>query len=248
MKPVIELQNINLDYNYRQSLTVKTYISNLLRKTRREDDKIFRALESVTLSFEKGKVYCVIGNNGAGKSTLLKVLAGIISPSSGILVNRAKSIGLLSLGASFSRELTGKENIFLNGLLLGISKKYIEENIQKIIDFSEINDFIDRPVRTYSSGMVARLGFSIAINLKPQVLLIDEVLSVGDIHFKEKSSKALVELIKSKNKTVVIVSHDMSTVVNLCDEAIWLEKGRVIKVGQVQAVVDEYIAASTKRS
>jgi len=248
LKPVIELQNINLDYNYRQSLTVKTYISNLLRKTRREDDKIFRALESVTLSFEKGKVYCVIGNNGAGKSTLLKVLAGIISPSSGILVNRAKSIGLLSLGASFSRELTGKENIFLNGLLLGISKKYIEENIQKIIDFSEINDFIDRPVRTYSSGMVARLGFSIAINLKPQVLLIDEVLSVGDIHFKEKSSKALVELIKSKNKTVVIVSHDMSTVVNLCDEAIWLEKGRVIKVGQVQAVVDEYIAASTKRS
>lgn len=240
MKEVIKVNNIDLIYRSAETLSVKKIFKSLFQKGPSNILSNYKALNNVSLTLEKGKVYGIIGSNGAGKSTLLRVLSGVMSPNSGTVERNYKTINLLALGVGFSKELTGLENIYLNGMLLGFKKKQIDAVKENIIEFSEIGSFINRPMKTYSSGMVSRLGFSIAIHLKPEVLLIDEVLSVGDAKFRAKSFEAIKEIINDKNVTVVIVSHSMGTLKELCDYAIWLEKGEVVAGGEAGEVLGLY--------
>lgn len=240
MKYVIQVKNVDLIYRSAETLSVKKMVKGFFKKGESRILNNYKALNNVSFNLEKGKVYGLIGNNGAGKSTLLRVLSGVMSPNSGTVERDYKTINLLALGIGFSKELPGIENIYLNGMLLGFSKQYIDKVKDKIIEFSEIGDFIYRPMKTYSSGMVSRLGFSIAIHLKPEVLLIDEILSVGDSRFRIKSFEAIKEIIDDENITVVIVSHGMDTVKKLCDYVIWLEKGEIVANGETKEVLSIY--------
>ena len=244
---VVEVKHIDLLYKTHESISFKSIVNLFRGKKVSTLIKAFKALSNVSFSLEKGKVYGIIGNNGAGKSTLLRVISGVLSPNSGSVVRNCESINLLALGIGFSRDLTGRENIYLNAMLLGFSRKEIDEKVKQILDFSELGDFIDMPMKSYSSGMVSRLGFSVAINMKPDVLLIDEVLSVGDNNFKEKSFNAIKEIITDKNITVVIVSHSYQHLKDLCEEVIWLEKGQVVKVGPAEELLDNYIKGTQKK-
>lgn len=199
------------------------------------------ALHGVSLDVFPGEVLGVVGRNGSGKSTLLRVLAGILQPDQGRVVNRGVRASLLSLQVGFARHLSGRRNIVLSGLLLGVERAAIEEKIDEIVAFAELEEFIDEPISTYSSGMTARLGFAIAFQMKPEVLLIDEVLSVGDGAFAEKSSRLLRERIRS-NMTVVLVSHNAKRTVELSDRVVWVERGEVRSVGAPEAVVADYEA------
>lgn len=179
--------------------------------------------------------------NGAGKSTLLKIVSGVQKPTIGKVTVKGKVSPLLELGAGFDNDLTGKENIYLNGLILGYDKKFINDNLDKIIDFAEIRDFIDTPIKNYSSGMKARLGFSIATVKVPEILIVDEVLSVGDGRFRKKSEERMLELIKS-DATVLFVSHSISQIRRLCTKVVWLEKGCIKMIGNPKEVCDAYEA------
>lgn len=237
---IIKVNNIDLIYRTAESLSVKKALKMLFRIGDANLLNKYKALSNISCTIKKGKVYGVIGNNGAGKSTLLRILSGVMSPNSGNVERNYKTINLLALGIGFSKELTGYDNIYLNGLLLGFSKQQIREAIQNIIDYSEIGDFIYKPMKTYSSGMISRLGFSIAINLKPEVLLIDEVLSVGDVRFRQKSFESIKSIIRDNNVTVVIVSHGMVQIKDLCDYVIWLDKGKMIAQGETDSILDLY--------
>ncbi|MEI6131319.1 MAG: ABC transporter ATP-binding protein [Bacillota bacterium] len=244
---VLEVKNIDLIYKTHSSISFKSIV-NLFRGKRVSTLlKAFKALSNVSFTLEKGKVYGIIGNNGAGKSTLLRVISGVLSPNSGEIIRNCNSINLLALGIGFSHELTGRENIYLNAMLLGFNKSEIDERVGSIIDFSELGAFIDMPMKSYSSGMISRLGFSVAINMKPDVLLIDEVLSVGDNSFREKSFNAIKEIISDRNITVVIVSHSYQQLKDLCDEVIWLEKGEMVDVGPAKELLDIYINKGQRR-
>jgi lipopolysaccharide transport system ATP-binding protein len=199
----------------------------------------FWALKNLSLEIYRGETIGIIGHNGAGKSTLLKVLAGMISPSIGRYHNPGYSVAMLSLSVGFAAHLTGKENAILSGMLLGISKKEIIGKLKTIEKFSELGDFFNQPVKTYSTGMRTRLGFSVAIQVDPDILLIDEVLGVGDELFRKKSSSALRNRIKS-NKTVVIVSHNINTIRRLCDRVILMHKGEIVSAGQPSKVINYY--------
>lgn len=240
MNEIIKVENVDLIYRSAQTLSVKKLVKMLIKGEKDTLLSNYKALNNVSCSFEKGKVYGIIGNNGAGKSTLLRVLSGVMSPNKGTVERNYKTINLLALGIGFSKELTGIENIFLNGMLLGFSKKEIEAVKNDIIEYSEIGEFVYKPMKTYSSGMVSRLGFAIAIYLKPEVLLIDETLSVGDVRFRKKSFESIKSIILDKNITVVIVSHGMGTVKELCDNLIWLEKGEIIAQGDTTEVLSLY--------
>lgn len=240
MKEIIKVNNIDLIYRSAQTLSIKRIVKMMINGWESNILNKYKALDGISFSLEKGKVYGIIGNNGAGKSTLLRVLSGVMSPNNGTVERRYKTINLLALGVGFSSELTGLENIFLNGMLLGFSKKQINEVKDNIINFSELGDFITKPMKTYSSGMVSRLGFSIAIHLKPEVLLIDEVLSVGDTKFRKKSYEAIKKIISDEDTTVVIVSHGMGTVRELCDYIIWLDKGKMVAQGEVSEILSLY--------
>lgn len=199
----------------------------------------FWALKNVNFRLKVGESLGVIGRNGAGKSTLLRLLAGITSPDKGKIINNGFSTSLLSLQAGFVSYLSGRENVMLSGLILGLKKKTILNKIDEIQAFSGLNNFFDQPISAYSSGMKARLGFSIAFQLDPDVLLIDEVLGVGDANFKKKSSEIMKEKILS-NKTVVLVSHNSKTIVDLCDRAVWIEGGESIIEGPTDEVMYKY--------
>jgi len=237
---VIKLKNVDLVYTSSESLSFKKVINKVIGKKDSNILRRYKALNNVSLNIERGKVYGVIGNNGAGKSTLLRVLSGVMSPNSGIVERNYNSINLLALGIGFTKELTGLDNVYLNGMLLGFSKKQISSVLDDIIEYSELGDYIKRPMKTYSSGMVSRLGFAIAIHLKPEVLLIDEVLSVGDENFRKKSFESIKKIIKDENVTVVIVSHSMNQIEELCDEVIWLDKGCIIASGDKSEVIKLY--------
>jgi ABC-type polysaccharide/polyol phosphate transport system ATPase subunit len=236
---IIEAKNLSLEYRRNESISLKNIFS---RKNIQSIYSKHKALDSVSFKMEKGKVYGLIGNNGAGKSTLLRVLSGTVSPTEGTISVNANKVNLLALGIGFTKELTGRNNIILNGLLLGFSKEEILEKIDDIIDYSEIGEFIEKPMRTYSSGMVSRLAFSVAINLKTEVLLIDEVLGVGDMNFREKSYKSMVKMVRDKDITAVLVTHSINSILELCDEAIYLEKGKLVMSGSTKEVVDYYIS------
>lgn len=236
----IRLSNVDLIYTSAQSLSYKKLVGKVIGKQDNSVLKHYKALDNISLTIEKGKVYGIIGNNGAGKSTLLRVLSGVMSPNIGIVERNYNSINLLALGIGFSKDLSGIDNIYLNGMLLGFSKKEILQVKDQIIEYSEIGDFIERPMKTYSSGMISRLGFAIAIHLKPDVLLIDEVLSVGDTKFREKSFESIRKIIQDESVTVVIVTHSMNQVEQLCDEVIWLDKGHMIASGDKSEVLELY--------
>jgi ABC-type polysaccharide/polyol phosphate transport system ATPase subunit len=200
----------------------------------------FWALRGVSFDVSPGEIFGIIGRNGAGKSTLLKVLARVLQPSQGRVVMRGKTAPLLELGAGFHPELTGRENIFLNGALLGYSRKKIQARFEDVVAFSEVDEFIDAPLRTYSTGMVARLGFAVATSIRPDILLVDEVLSVGDTLFQQKCL-ARMDDFRTQGTTIVLVSHDMDKVKSFCERAIWLDEGTIIARGTSAQVVQQYL-------
>ncbi len=197
-------------------------------------------LKGVSLKIEKGESVALIGTNGSGKSTLLKLMTGIYYPTKGSIKTYGKITSLLELGAGFHPDFSGRENIYFNASIFGLSKEEIDDRLENIISFSELEEFIDNPVRTYSSGMYMRLAFSIAINVNADVLLIDEILAVGDQHFQEKCYDKLKQL-KNSDKTIVIVSHNLRSVRDLCDRAIWLYDGKVRMDDECNKVIDEYL-------
>lgn len=208
-------------------------------KKNKSKDKLLHILKDINLTIDKGESVALIGVNGSGKSTLLKMMTKIIYPNKGKITVNGKLTSLLELGAGFHPDFSGRENIYFNSSIFGLTKKEIEKRIDQIIEFSELQDFIDNPVRTYSSGMYMRLAFSIAINVDADVLLIDEILAVGDAHFQEKCFNKLKEL-KKEGKTIVIVSHSTGQIKEFCDRAVWLYQGKVRMDGQVNEVLKEY--------
>lgn len=197
-------------------------------------------LKDINIEINKGETVALIGVNGSGKSTLLKLMTKIIYPNKGTLKTYGKLTSLLELGAGFHPDFTGRENIYFNAAIFGLTKKEIDDRLESIIEFSELGDFIDSPVRTYSSGMYMRLAFSVAINVDAEILLIDEILAVGDQHFQDKCFAKLEELAKSK-MTIVIVSHSLDSIKKLCNRAIWINNGEVAKDGKCQDVISEYL-------
>jgi ABC-type polysaccharide/polyol phosphate transport system ATPase subunit len=200
----------------------------------------FWALKDVSFSVEKGDIVGVIGKNGAGKTTLLRVLAGIFPPDTGTIEVNGRVSPILTLGAGFQPDLTGRDNIYLNGILLGLKKEEIDAKYESIVEFAELEKFIDTPVRNYSSGMIARLGFSIAISMEPDILLIDEILGVGDERFREKSRNKMREFM-NKAQAIVIVTHNMNFVKEICNKAIWIDKGQVRQIGEPTEVIKSYL-------
>ena len=199
-----------------------------------------KVLDNINLKIDKGETVALIGTNGSGKSTLLKLMTKIIYPTTGKITTHGKLTSLLELGAGFHPDFTGRENIYFNASIFGLTKKEIEKRMDDIIQFSELEEFIDSPVRTYSSGMYMRLAFSVAINVDAEILLIDEILAVGDQHFQDKCFAKLQEL-KNSDKTIVIVSHSLDSIKQLCDRAVWIYNGEIKMDGNVEQVIEEYI-------
>lgn len=216
---------------------IKEYAVRWLQRRLRYEE--FWALRDVSFEVQRGEVFGVIGRNGAGKSTMLKVMARVLHPTRGRVVMHGKIAPLLELGAGFHPELTGRENVYLNSSLLGYTRKQVDELFPAILDFAEIGDFIDAPLRTYSTGMVARLGFSVATCKRPDILLVDEVLSVGDSRFQEKCLERMNSF-QEEGTTIVIVSHSMQTIKNFCSRALWLEHGQPGAIGAVSEVISSY--------
>lgn len=237
----IDVENLNLNYSFFNSMNIKSEILKVFFRKKESRKKKIEALKNVSFQINKGEVIGIIGRNGAGKSTLLKVLANIYDPDSGNVSINENSIFLMSLGAGFQNELSAVDNIYLNALLLGLKKSEVEEKIDEIIEFAELEKFMHNPLKSFSSGMRSRLAFSIACNIKPDVLLIDEILSVGDEEFKIKSSRKIKELIKG-NRTVILVSHNLKTIEELCDRVIWLHEGEVKKFDSSSTIIKEYKA------
>ena len=207
---------------------------------KRNQSEVFTALKDINLTIKKGETVGLVGVNGSGKSTLLKLMTKIIYPNKGKVVTHGKLTSLLELGAGFHQDFTGRENIYFNAAIFGLTKQEIDKRLNTIIEFSELGEFIDNPVRTYSSGMYMRLAFSIAINVDADILLIDEILAVGDQHFQEKCFQKLEEL-KNSDKTIVIVSHSLDQIEKLCTRAIWINEGVVAMDGQPHDVILEYL-------
>lgn len=204
----------------------------------------FTALDDVSFDVPTGSTFGLIGSNGSGKSTLLKCLAKIYFPETGSISARGKLAALLEVGSGFHHELSGRENVFLNGSILGMSKKEITRKFDEIVDFSGVESFIDQPVKNYSSGMYVRLGFAIAINVDPDVLVVDEVLAVGDAEFQEKCRQKFLDF-KKQGKTVILVSHSMDTVSQMCDHAAWLSHGQLVAVGEADSTIKSYLDSLT---
>jgi len=239
---VIKAENLWKSYPMRRDRPgFKEFVINA-PKFLKEDSNRFWALRGVSFEVKKGESLGIIGRNGAGKSTLLTLLLGVAQPSKGSVIISGKKTPLLELGAGFHPDLTGIENIIINGVLLGYTELEVRDRMNSIIAFSELGEFINMPIRTYSSGMVMRLAFSIAIHTSPEVLLIDEILAVGDESFKKKSGKALQELING-GVTTVYVSHSMDAIKKTCDRAIWIEQGEIREQGESGFVVEEYLKA-----
>jgi lipopolysaccharide transport system ATP-binding protein len=223
---------------------VKELFSSRRTRTKRYDD--FWALKGIDIDIPRGKTFGLIGHNGSGKSTLLKLVAGIHRPTEGTIVHHGRISAMLELGAGFHPEMSGRDNIYLNGSILGMTRKQIDAAMDKIIAFSGLEEFIDTPVKVYSSGMYVRLGFAIAVNLEPEILIVDEVIAVGDEEFQRRCFDHLYEL-RRRGVTIVLVTHSMALVADLCDEAAWLDGGTLKAVGPSRDVVDQYLAAVNRR-
>jgi ABC-type polysaccharide/polyol phosphate transport system ATPase subunit len=238
----IRLASVSVRYRVprERMASIKEYAIRWIQ--RRVEYVDFWALEEIDLAVERGEIFGVVGPNGAGKSTLLKTVAGVLHPTAGRVVVRGRVAPLLELGAGFHPELTGRENVYLYGTLLGSTRRELDGLFESIVDFAELRDFIDAPLRTYSTGMTARLGFAVATSRFAEVLLVDEVLAVGDTRFQEKCRRRM-ESFRRLGATILFVSHDLATIATLCERALWLSGGRVQAAGNARDVVGRYAAA-----
>ena len=236
---VIIVKNVGMEFKLSKEKVnnLKEFVIKFLK--RQLSYREFWALRNISFEVNKGDRWGIIGLNGAGKSTLLKIVSGVMKPTEGSIEIKGKIVPLLELGAGFDPSYTGRENIFLNGAMLGLSKQFLEDKYEEIVEFSEIRKFIDVPLKNYSSGMKARLGFSIATVIKPEILVLDEVLSVGDAKFQEKSEKKITSLF-NEGVTVLFVSHSIQQVKKICNKAIWLEKGELVMKGDAKEVCEAY--------
>ncbi|OUP70242.1 teichoic acid ABC transporter ATP-binding protein [Anaerotruncus colihominis] len=236
---IIHAENITMRYlmTYDRIQSIKEYVVQLIRGKIKYEE--FFALKNVSFDIQKGEVVGIIGHNGAGKSTLLKIISGILKPSSGKVEVYGNIVPMLELGSGFDTDLTGRENIFLNGAILGYSEEFLKAKYDEIVEFSELGKFIDIPLRNYSSGMMMRLAFSVATVVNPDILIVDEILAVGDADFQQKSKARMLELM-SGGTTVLFVSHNIEQIREICDRVIWLEHGQIKMIGKTNEVCDRY--------
>jgi len=239
-EPAIRIDHVSMVFNIasEQLNSLKEYFIKLAK--RELFFKEFKALEDINFTVEQGDVYGIVGTNGSGKSTLLKIIAGVLEPSKGSVTVNGSIAPLIELGAGFDMELTARENIYLNGALLGYSRKYIDTHFDEIVDFAEVREFLDMPMKNYSSGMVARVAFAVATATIPDILVVDEALSVGDFLFQEKCEHKINELVREHNTTLLFVSHSIDQVERVCEKAVWIEKGHLRKIGTVEEVCAAY--------
>lgn len=238
MDCLIDVNNISKVYKlYNQPFD---RVKEVLSPTKKKYHQNFHAVDKVSLSVNRGETVGIIGKNGSGKSTLLKMISGVLTPSSGTITVNGNISALLELGAGFNGDLSGYENIFLNGTLLGYTREYVEKSLKDILEFADIGEFIHQPVKTYSSGMFVRLAFAVAININPEILIVDEALSVGDMRFQQKCYRKIREI--KKTGTVLMVSHDTGALATFCDRIIWMDGGRIFKEGRPDKILDEYQA------
>lgn len=242
MSNMIEVKNVSMRFNLAQEKTdtLKEYILKLAKRQLIFNE--FQALKNVSFSIEKGESVALIGANGSGKSTMLKLIAGVMYPTKGSLSVNGTIAPLIELGAGFDMDLTARENIYLNGAVLGYNNEFMQSHFESIIDFAELHEFVDVPIKNYSSGMIARLGFSIATQVKADILVVDEVLAVGDFMFQQKCHRRMEEMLAG-GTTLLFVSHDADQVKKLCRRAIWLDHGNVMDDGPAETVCDEYVWA-----
>ena len=238
-KTMIEVSDVTMQFrlNNDRILSLKEFVTTALRGKLQYNN--FTALEHVSFTVKKGETLGLIGRNGAGKSTLLKVISGILKPTEGSVTCHGNIVPMLELGSGFDMDLTGRENIFLNGAILGYSEEFLKSKYQEIVDFSELGQFIEVPIRNYSSGMLARLAFSVASVVNPEILIVDEILSVGDAGFQEKSRKRMLELMGG-GTTVLFVSHSLDQIREMCNRVVWLEHGRIKMSGKTEEVASAY--------
>ena len=241
-KIVIQCTDIRKDFPIYHHFTggIKNFLFHFPTAIKEMRRSRFTALKNISFEVSAGETVGIIGKNGAGKSTILGLLAGVLKPSFGQVTVDGRIAPLLELGAGFHTELSGRENILLNGILLGMLKREVEEKIDSIIEFSELEKFIDQPIRTYSSGMLARLGFSVAVHCEPDILLLDEVLSVGDQDFQKKCIEKMLGF-KRSGKTIVFVSHSEEQVKQICDRLIWIDQGQIRSAGETEAIISDYL-------
>ena len=232
----IEVENLCVNYKSLKSYSIKQH----LLTGKKNKKEVCEAVKNVSFKVKKGEILGIVGKNGSGKSTMLRAIAGIFSPNSGTVDLHGNSISLLAIGIGFQKELSGRDNILLSGMLLGFTEDEIKARMDEIIAFSELENYIDAPVRTYSSGMHSKLAFSITDILETDIILIDEVLSVGDARFKKKSYKKMKQLISDKDRTVVIVSHDAKAVRDLCDTVLWIHEGALMDFGPTEIIMEKY--------
>ncbi len=236
---IVDVDNVTVRFNKASEKidNLKEYFVKLVKRELMFQE--FLALQDVSLKIKKGEAWAIIGTNGSGKSTLLKVISRILKPYKGSVQVHGSIASLIELGAGIDPKLTARENIYLNGCILGYPKSFIDEKFDEIVEFSELEDFLDSPVKNFSSGMKSRLGFSVATMMQPDVLIVDEVLSVGDVLFRKKCINKMNEMLNN-GTTLLFVSHNMTTVKSMCDKAIWLNKGRVVMQGNIDEVCEEY--------
>ena len=238
----LEVRDVYVAYNSVKKMSMKQFFTR-----DRSGEQMIHAVNGISFRAEKGDIIGIIGPNGSGKSTLLRTIAGVFVPDSGSIDLKNNTCSLLAIGVGFMTDLTGRENIILSGLLLGFTLEEIREREEKIAEYSELEEFIDMPVRTYSSGMYSKLAFAITAMLRTDILLIDEVLSVGDEHFKKKSRETMEELIRDEERTVIIVSHMMEQLLELCTKVIWIDGGRVVMSGDPREVIEAYRSRTNVR-
>ena len=238
-KPMIEVSDVSMRFRMNQDriLSLKEFVTTALRGRLRCQE--FTALDKVSFQVKRGETLGLVGRNGAGKSTLLKVISGILKPTEGCVLCRGNVVPMLELGSGFDMDLTGRENIFLNGAILGYQERFLQARYDEIVDFAELGTFLETPIRNYSSGMLARLAFSVASVVKPEVLIVDEILAVGDAAFQEKSRARMLELMGG-GTTVLFVSHSLEQIRQMCRHVAWLENGRIKMVGRAEDVCAVY--------
>ncbi len=235
-KNAIDVRDLKISYRVLKSFSIK----RSLLKLKKSEVEVFEAIKGISFSVPEGEIMGIVGKNGSGKSTMLRAIAGIFSPDSGEIDLHGHSVSLLSIGVGFQKALTGRENIILSGMLLGFSEEQVRAKMDDIIKFAELGRFIDMPVRTYSSGMHSKLAFSITAMLESDIMLIDEVLSVGDVKFRKKSYNKMKQLISNKDRTVIIVSHSSDTLKKLCTSLMWLHEGEIKMIGDTNEVLNAY--------
>lgn len=245
---MIKIENVSMKFNLEieKDFSMKQAFVNLFTKNKKKKkNEDFWALKDISFNIGKGEVVGLIGSNGAGKSTLLKVVSGVMKPTKGKVKVKGVISPMIELGAGFDGNLTARENIYLNGAILGYSKEFLDDKFDEIVEFSELKEFLDVPVKNFSSGMTAKLAFSIATIVNPEILIVDEILSVGDIKFQEKSKKKMMEMIKG-GTTVLYVSHSLESIKDLCTKVVWLEHGKVVKMGDTNKICDAYYKEQMK--